>query len=325
MKLNWGILACGRIARKFAADLQLVEGGVLYAVASRELSRAKEFANEFPANKIYGSYLELVQDPEVDVIYIASPHAMHPEHTKLCLEHGKAVLCEKAFALNYFDALEMVNLARSKNLFLMEALWSRFLPHYLKVREMIAQGMIGDLKGVIANFGFKSTQTEDGRHFNPSLGGGSLLDIGIYNVFFAQSILGVPDQIISSMNTSSTGVDEQCSIIMKYNDGKMATLFSSFASNLETDADIFGTQGRIRLTNRFYEPTATIQYYPEQVDSKQEIHVQKEQGWGYQHEIRHVHQCIEAGLTESPLHSLNDTLSLMKTLDAVRVGMGLAY
>ena len=325
MKLNWGILACGRIARKFAADLQFVEGGNLYAVASRDLSRAKEFANEFPAHKTYGSHLELVQDPEVDVIYIASPHAMHPEHTTLCLEHGKHVLCEKAFALNYNDALAMVNLARSKKLFLMEALWSRFLPHYIKVREMISEGMIGEIKGVIANFGFKSTQTEEGRHFNPSLGGGSLLDIGIYNVFFAQSILGLPDNILSSMNKSSTGVDEQCSIIMKYDDGKMATLFSSFAANLETDADIFGTKGRIRLTNRFYEPTATIQYYPEQIDSRREIFIEKEPGWGYQHEIRHVHQCLEAGLTESPMHSLNDTLSLMKTLDAVRAGMGLTY
>ncbi len=325
MKLNWGVLACGRIARKFAADLQLVEGGTLYAVASRDLNRAKEFANEFPSEKIYGSYLELVQDPHVDVVYVASPHAMHPDHTKLCLEHGKAVLCEKAFALNYTDALEMVNLARSKNLFLMEALWSRFLPHYLKVREMISGGMIGDLKGVIANFGFKSTQTEDGRHFNPSLGGGSLLDIGIYNVFFAQSILGIPDQIRSSMNTSSTGVDEQCSIIMNYKNGKMATLFSSFASNLETDADIFGTKGRIRLTNRFYEPTSTILYYPDQIDSRLEIRIDKEPGWGYQHEIRHVHQCLEAGLTESPMHSLDDTLSLMNTLDAVRRSMGLEY
>ena len=325
MSLNWGILACGRIARKFAADLKLVDGATLYAVASRDVNRAKEFASEFPAEKVYGSYLELVQDPNVDVVYIASPHAMHPEHTKLCLEHGKAVLCEKAFALNYNDALDMVNLARTKNLFLMEALWSRFLPHYIKVREMISEGMIGELKGVIANFGFKSTQTEEGRHFNPSLGGGSLLDIGIYNVFFAQSILGVPDEIISSMNASSTGVDEQCSIILKYNGGKMATLFSSFASNLETDADIFGTEGRIRLTNRFYEPTASIQYYPEQIDSRREIFVEKESGWGYQHEIQHVHECLASGFTESPIHSLDDTLALMKTLDAVRACMGLTY
>ena len=212
----------------------------------------------------------------------------------------------------------MVNLARSKNLFLMEALWTRFLPHYAKVREMIDAGMLGDLKGVIANFGFLSTQGPDQRHFNPALGGGSLLDIGIYNVFLAQTILGKPDEVIASMTPASTGVDEQCAIIFKYKNGRMASLFSSFASNLETDADIFGTQGRIRLTNRFYEPTATIQYYPDQVDSRTLVPVEKEPGWGYQHEIRHVVDCLNKGLKESPVWGLDETLALMETLDRIR-------
>jgi predicted dehydrogenase len=207
----------------------------------------------------------------------------------------------------------------------MEALWTRFLPHYAKVRDMISAGMLGDLKGVVANFGFKSTQTPDQRHFNPALGGGSLLDIGIYNVFLAQTILGKPDEIIASMTPASTGVDEQCSIIFKYKNGRMASLFSSFASNLETDADIFGTQGRIRLTNRFYEPTATIQYYPDQVDSRTLVPVEKEPGWGYQHEIRHVVDCLNKGLKESPVWGLEETLALMETLDRVRESMQLFY
>lgn len=316
--IRWGILACGRIARKFAADLQLVEGATLVAVASRDIQRAREFAEDYPAKHVLGSYQELVDLPDVDIIYVASPHSHHHEHTLLCLNHGKAVFCEKAFAINSNQAREMVDLARNKNLFLMEALWTRFLPHFIKVREMINDGMLGELKGVVANFGFLSSQTPDQRHFNPALGGGSLLDIGIYNVFLAQTLLGKPDEIIASMTPASTGVDEQCAIIFKYQNGRMATLFSSFASNLETDADVFGTKGRIRLTNRFYEPTATIQYYPEQVDSRTFVSIEKEPGWGYQHEIRHVVDCLNKGLKESPVWGLDETLALMETLDRVR-------
>lgn len=316
--IRWGILACGRIARKFAADLQLVEGATLVAVASRDIQRAREFAEDYPAKHVLGSYQELVDLPDVDIIYVASPHSHHHEHTLLCLNHGKAVFCEKAFAINSNQAREMVDLARNKNLFLMEALWTRFLPHFIKVREMINDGMLGELKGVVANFGFLSSQTPDQRHFNPALGGGSLLDIGIYNVFLAQTLLGKPDEIIASMTPASTGVDEQCAIIFKYQNGRMATLFSSFASNLETDADVFGTKGRIRLTNRFYEPTATIQYYPEQVDSRTFVSIEKEPGWGYQHEIRHVVDCLNRGLKESPVWGLDETLALMETLDRVR-------
>lgn len=317
-KIRWGILACGKIARKFASDLQYVEGAELVAVASRSIKRAREFTAEYPARHVLGSYEALVALEDVDIIYVASPHSHHHQHTLLCLNNGKAVFCEKAFALNSNQAQEMVDLARRKNLFLMEALWTRFLPHYAKVREMIAVGMLGNLKGVVANFGFLSTQTSDQRHFNPALGGGSLLDIGIYNVFLAQSILGKPDEIIAAMTPASTGVDEQCSIIFKYKNGSVASLFSSFASNLETDADIFGTGGRIRLTNRFYEPTATIQYYPDQVDSRTLVPVEKEPGWGYQHEIRHVVECLNKGLKESPVWGLDETMALMETLDQVR-------
>jgi predicted dehydrogenase len=325
MKIRWGILACGRIAKKFAADLELAEGAELVAVASRDKQRAIDFSNEFPAKYAFGSYQELVEHPEVDVIYIASPHAQHHEHTLLCLNHGKAVLCEKAFAINSPQASEMIELARKKNIFLMEALWSSFLPHYLKVREMISEGMIGEVKGVLANFGFKPMDPVPDRLFNPDLGGGALLDIGIYPVFFAQSILGKPDKILASMDIASTGVDEQCSMIFQYKNGQTASLFSSLASNLETDADIFGTKGRIRLTSRFYEPSATILYYPDKVESRQIVSLERENGWGYQHEIRHVNECLRKGLNESPIHTLDDSLALMNTLDSIRAQMGLKY
>ena len=324
-KIRWGILACGKIAKKFAADLKLVEDGELIAVASRDVERAKQFAADFPAKYVFGSYEELVNCDEVDAIYVASPHSHHHEHTLLCLNHGKAVLCEKAFAINQQQAKEMIDLARTKKVFLMEALWTRFLPHYLKVRDMIAEGKLGELKGVLANFGFKPPAPVSPRLFEPALGGGSLLDIGIYPVFLAQSILGVPDSITAKMDPAHTGVDEQCSMVFHYKNGMTANLFSTLASNLETDADIFGTKGRIRLTNRFYEPSATIQYYPDIITSRTIIPIEKEAGWGYQHEIRHVNECLQKGLTESPVWSLDETLSLMQTLDAIREGMGLRY
>ena len=323
--VRWGILACGKIAKKFAADLKLVGDGELVAVASRDIERAKQFAAEYPAKHIFGTYEELVNCDEVDAIYVASPHSHHHEHTMLCLHHGKAVLCEKAFAINQHQAKEMIDLAREKKVFLMEALWTRFLPHYLKVREMIEEGKLGELKGVLANFGFKPPEPVSPRLFEPSLGGGSLLDIGIYPVFLAQSILGVPGSISAKMDPASTGVDEQCSMVFHYKNGMTASLFSTLASNLETDADIFGTQGRIRLTNRFYEPSATIQYYPDIITSRTIIPIEKEPGWGYQHEIRHVNECLQKGLTESPIWTLDDTMNLMKTLDGVREVMGLRY
>jgi predicted dehydrogenase len=323
--VRWGILACGKIAKKFAADLKLVGDGELIAVASRDIERAKQFAAEYPAKYIFGSYQELVNCDEVDAIYVASPHSHHHEHTMLCLNHGKAVLCEKAFAINQHQAKEMIDLARAKKVFLMEALWTRFLPHYLKVREMISEGKLGELKGVLANFGFKPPEPVSPRLFESALGGGSLLDIGIYPVFLAQSILGVPDSISAKMDPAPTGVDEQCSMVFHYKNGMTANLFSTLASNLETDADIFGTKGRIRLTNRFYEPSATIQYYPDIITSRTIIPIEKEPGWGYQHEIRHVNECLQKGLTESPVWTLDDTLNLMKTLDAVRAIIGLKY
>jgi predicted dehydrogenase len=323
--IKWGILACGRIAKKFASDLKYVEGAELVAIASRDIEKAKAFATEYPAKHVVGSYEELVQLGDVDVVYVASPHSHHHEHTLLCLNHGKAVLCEKAFAINAKQAEEMIALARSKKVFLMEALWTRFLPHFLKVKSLIEEGKLGEVKGVLANFGFKPMEPVPQRLFDPTLGGGALLDIGIYPVFLAQAILGVPDEILAHMNPAPTGVDEQCAIQFKYNDGRTASLFSTLASNLETDADIFGTSGRIRLTSRFYEPSATIQYYPGHVDSRTLIPVEREPGFGYQYEATHVGECLRNGLSESPVWSLNNTLSLMSTLDRIREKMGLKY
>ena len=323
--IKWGIIACGRIAKKFAADLKLVEGAELVAVAARDLSRAKAFAEEFNVQHAFGSYEELVKFDEVDVIYVSSPHSHHHEHTLLCLNNGKAVLCEKAFAINSKQAQEMVALARTQKVFLMEAMWTRFLPHYLKVKEMLDEGKIGEIKGVLAHFGFRPLPPMPQRIYDPTLGGGALLDIGIYPVFLAQSLMGVPDEIMAHMIPASTGVDEQCSILFKYKNGQSANLYATFTTSLETNADIFGTGGRIRLTNSFYKPSSKIQYYTGLVDTLTSIPTETDPGFGYQYEARHVGECLRQGLTESPVWSLEDTLGLMKTLDRIRLAMGLVY
>ena len=323
--IRWAILGCGRIARKFAADLKLAEGAELVAVGSRSQENADTFARDFQASRSHGSYEQLVADPEVDVIYIATPHNLHYENTLLCLEHNKAVLCEKAFAMNAKQAAEMIAVARQKKVFLMEALWSKFLPHYQKMMEMLHSNQLGAIRSVLVNFGFAPTPPIPQRLFDPALAGGTMLDIGIYNVFMALSVLGLPDEIEASMTPAPTGVDEQCAVLLKYNSGAMAQLFSTFSSNLATEADINGDKGRLRLTSRFYEPSTVMEYYPERVDSRQIIPVHKEGGFGYQFEARHVNECLRQGLTESAVMSHADTMDLIRTLDAVRAKAGIRY
>jgi predicted dehydrogenase len=324
-KIKWGILGGGRIARKFAGDLQLVNEAELVAMASRDAEKVSFFAHEFKVKNVYHSYEELAKDPEVDVIYIATPHAMHHEHALLCIENNKAVLCEKAFAINTRQAKEMIGAAGAKKVFLMEALWSKFLPHYNKVQQLLKGKQLGELKSMLVNFGFIPAWPPPSRLFDPALGGGTLLDIGIYNVFMVLSVLGKPDSIEASATLTDKSIDEQCAVLFRYNNGVMAQLFSSFTSNLPTEAEINGDIGRIRLTTRFYEPSATIEYYPGHPDSKTIIPVEKENGLGYQYEARHVCECLQKGLTESPVMTHADTLLMMETLDAIRAKAGIRY
>lgn len=324
-KIRWGILGCGKIARKFASDLRLVNDAELVAVGARELSTAQVFAKEFPARHVHGSYEELVNNSDVDVIYVATPHGLHYEHVMLCLRHKKRVLCEKAFAINCNQANEMIAFAKTQHVFLMEAFWTRFLPHYLVMKQMIAEGKVGTIQYINAEFGFKPTPPFAQRIYDPKLGGGALLDIGVYPVFLALDILGKPDRMEASMTPSSTGVDQQCAIQFFYANGAVAQLFCSFASNLATGADISGDQGRIRFTHRFHGPTTNLEYYPGIVDTRQQIEFEKAQGFGYEYEIRHVNECLHNNLTESPVLTYGSTLLLMQTLDEIRAKAGIHY
>jgi predicted dehydrogenase len=324
--IRWGILGCGHIAKKFASDLQYVEGAELIAAGSRSQAVADEFAGTFSIAHSHGSYESLANDAAVDVIYIASPHGLHHEHVLLCLRHNKAVLCEKAFAINSKQAQEMIATAKQQNIFLMEALWSKFTPQYNTVLQMIREGVLGEIRSMTANFGFIPDLPFPVRLYDASLGGGTLLDIGIYNVFMILSVLGRPDMIEACMTRASTGVDAQCAATFRYKNGAIAQLFSTFLSNLATEADICGTKGRIRMTPRFYNPTtAVIEFYPGRIETKQIIPHHSEPGFGYQYQARHVCDCLRQGLTESPVMSHLDTLLIMETLDRIRASAGIHY
>ena len=324
-KIRWGILGCGRIARKFAADLRLVDDAALIAIASRNKETLELFAKDFPCKHLHNSYDALVANNEVDIIYVATPHSHHYEHTMLCLNHNKAVLCEKPFSINSRQANEMIKTAKERNVFLMEGLWSKFLPHYKKLQELLQRKTLGDIKSVLVNFGFKVSGNSPQRLFDPLLGGGTLLDIGIYNVFITLSILGKPDIIEATMTPASTGVDEQIAVLFKYNNGAMAQLFSSFVTNLPTQAEINGTEGCITLTTRFYEPSATIQLSKKVPYEREIIPVDKVAGFGFQYEVRHVNECLKKRLLESPVMTHADTLLLMEILDTIRKKARIEY
>jgi predicted dehydrogenase len=324
-KIRWGILGCGRIAGKFAADLSLLPDAELVSVGSRSLDKARAFAQVNGFRKAHGTYETLAADPEVDVIYIASPHAHHHEHTLLCLENNKAVLCEKAFAIHAGQAAEMIQMAREKRHFLMEALWTRFLPHYQLVMDWLKEGRLGSIRSMQVNFGFRPMDPIPQRLYDPALGGGTLLDIGIYNVFMVHSVLGWPDEIQAVMTPAPSGVDEQLAIQFRYRNGALAQMLSTFRSDLATEADIAGEQGRLRLHNRFYEPSTSIEFFSGRFDTKQSIPFHREPGWGYQFQARHVQECLRKGLTESPVMPLDLTLELMRLMDEIRRIAGIRY
>ena len=324
--IRWGILGAGSIARKLASDIALVDNAELVAIGSRSKEKAAAFAKEFNIPHINYSYEELAANVDVDVVYVATPHSHHHENTLMCLENNKAVLCEKAFAVNYRQAKQMADKAKEKNLFLMEAMWTKFLPHYNKMKEVVDSGQLGSISSVLINFGFRPRTPVPDRLFDPALAGGTILDIGVYNVFIAMSVLGRPDEIEAHMTPAPSGVDEQCSVLFKYNNGAMAQMFSSFVAHLPTEAEINGSAGRLKLTHRFYAPESTLEFYPERMDSKQLVPFNNAQnGWGYHHEVRHVCECLENGLKESPVMTLANTLEMMKVLDGIRQKAGIRY
>jgi predicted dehydrogenase len=323
-KIRWGILGCGNIANKFATDLKLVEDAELVAVASRDLQKAVEFSKTHPSKFVFDSYEALASCPEVDVIYIATPHGLHHEHAMLCIRHKKAVLCEKAFALNFSEARDMIEAAKRNGVFIMEAFWTRFLPQYDKVVSLIQKDEIGEIRMLQADFGFDADPKLKSRLYEPSLGGGALLDIGIYPVFIAISLLGRPTEIMAAMKPFPSGVDQQIAIILKFESGALANLSATFEVITPVEAMIAGKKGMIRMTNRFHNAIGNVELLKDGVPVDiGSIH--RETGTGYQFEARHVGECLRKNLLESPVMRHEDTLLLIETLDRIRATCGIHY
>ena len=312
---RWGIIGAGKISEKFAEGLKSASKAECYAVASRDISKAEEFAAKNGFAKAYGSYEAMLSDPDVDIVYIATPNNLHHSNTIAALSAGKNVLCEKPFALNSNELKDMIDLARSKKLFLMEALWSRFLPSIIKAKELIESNKLGKAHVVQADFGFYSGYNPEGRLFNPSLGGGSLLDIGIYSVFLSLFLFGYPDEISALSVKSPSGTDNTNGIIFSYDDGRVASLMSSFAVNLDTEARIYCDKGKITLHRMFHCPTS-VTVSEGNVTEKLPIEFS---GNGYNYEADEVMRCLDLSLTESPLWNLDSSIELIKLLDEIRL------
>lgn len=319
--INWGIIGLGNIAHKFATDLLTIDDANLYAVASRNQNKANTFASKYKATKAYDSYEALAKDPNIDAVYIATPHALHKENTLLCLEHNIAVLCEKPFAMNVEEVNAMITKAKAKNVLLMEALWTYFLPHYQYVLKAIENKMYGEVVKLEADFGFYRAFDDATRLFNKSLGGGSLLDIGIYPIFAALSTLGNPENMKAKATYFENGADSSCTMHFDYGNTK-AVLKSTLIEDTPTQAIFHCEKGIIKIDMQFYAPT-TVTLIPN--EGKGETIDFNYKTIGYNYEAIHFNKLLQQGKTESDVMTFEFSKQLIMTLDAVRKQINLEY
>ncbi|MDC7997751.1 Gfo/Idh/MocA family protein [Gilvibacter sediminis] len=312
--IRFGIIGLGKIAGRFAEDLALHPEASLQAVASRSTKKARAFAKQYEAVSHYGSYDALFKDSEVDVVYVATPNHLHYQQTMDALEAGKHVICEKPFALDATQVKKMINKAKAEQLFLMEALWTRFIPATEKVLELIGQGVIGQPVSIRADFGFPASQDPNGRLFNRSLGGGSLMDIGIYPLYLSYLLLGRPEAIDAEATMHYTGVDSHCHMELSYDEGQSAILESTFLETTPTEAIIEGTEGGIYMHPRFHHCQAISIEKNGTLETLELPYM----GRGYYHEIDEVVSCLKAGKIQSEKMAHKHSMDLISLLDAVR-------
>lgn len=324
---NWGILAPGKIATKFATALAYVDGANLYSVASRDQRRAELFAKEFGVQNVAQDYNALIHDSAVDVIYIASPHSFHPDQAIQCLEAGKAVLCEKPMAVNARQAERVIETARANQVFYMEAVWTRFMPVYRAIRAWLDAGEIGDIVSINANFGFNFPFDPASRLYNPDLAGGALLDMGIYPITFAQWVMGdaMPERIQALGQLGASGVDESVAITLKYPQGALATLTTTTLANTDYTAWIIGTRGKIKVPLFWFSHRAELIATERVTDTVVDRFDQQHACNGYEHEILEVQRCLSAGGQQSAAMPWGTSLRLMQIMDEVRAQIGLVY
>ncbi|MFF2944426.1 Gfo/Idh/MocA family protein [Streptomyces niveus] len=319
---RWGVLATGGIAATFTGDVQAMADAEVVAVASRSEPSAKAFADRFGIPRAYGDWAGLVADPDVDIVYVATPHSAHRAAAGLALEAGKPVLCEKAFTLNAREAGELVALAGERGLFLMEAMWMYCSPVVRRMTELIADGAIGEVRTVQADFGLQGPFAPEHRLRDPALGGGALLDLGVYPVSFAQLILGEPDRVQADALLSPEGVDLNTGMLLGWDSGATALLSCSVTARTASTATVTGTAGRIELPSGFFHPDAFMLH---REGRDPERHAVESPLTGMQHEAAEVSRCLRAGKKESPLVPLAGSLAVMRTLDAVRERVGVRY
>jgi predicted dehydrogenase len=318
----WGIIGLGKIAEKFASDLLTIPNAKLHAVASSSsLEKAKKFAEKYQVSHYFDSY-EAIFQAKLDVIYIATPHTLHAENTILCLTNKVAVLCEKPFAMNLQQVQKMVDLAQKNEVFLMEALWTRFIPAIRKTIQLIEDGRIGKIKSIQADFGFLAPFQPEKRTLNPELGGGALLDIGIYPAYLSLLLLGYPSEVQAASIIGKTGVDETTSFIFKYGNEATAVLNCSFATRTPTEAYIFGEKGYIKIHSRFIEAKAITLYEEEK---EPETFTFERNTWGYNFEAEEVMKCLKDNKKQSDLMPHSMSIQLIKILDEIRQKTGIYY
>ena len=322
-KIRWGILGTGNIAHQFARGLMGLTDAELVAVGSRKPDHAASFANEFNIPRVHVGYEALAKDEHVDVVYVCTPHPMHAENAVLCLENGRHVLCEKPFTVNHKEALEVVNTAKKYNRFLMEGMWTRFIPATQQVCTWLYEGQIGEVRQLQANFGFRAGVDSKSRLFSLELAGGSLLDVGVYTVSMASMVFGsAPTSMTSAVSLGETGVDEQACMLFQYANGAMAVLSSAIRVNLHHDVFIMGTEGIIQLHSPFWCSNAATLHIHGQDARHVDLPIE---GNGFNYEAKAVGDCIRKGLTESSVMPLAETLEIMQTLDEIRTQWGLKY
>jgi predicted dehydrogenase len=312
--VRWGFIGTGKIAQTFAQDLRLIDEGEVVAVGSRHRETAEAFADEFNIPRRYDSYEALVSDPDIDAVYVGTPHPMHLENASLALGHGKPVLVEKAFTMNAAEARELVALARSKNLFMMEAMWTRFLPHVVALRDLVSRGELGELVMVEADHGKWFEPDPHFRLFAPELGGSAMLDLGVYPVSFASMLLGSPSRMVSMVDPAFTGVDGQASMIFGYDSGAQALLTCTSRARSATRACVTGTLARVEIDADFYSPT-NFRLITRRGDVTAFDFTVPPRGLRFQ--AIEVARCLEEGLLESPTMPLDETISIMETMEKV--------
>jgi predicted dehydrogenase len=321
-ELRWGVLGTGGIASAFVEDLKGLAGAETVAVGSRSRTTAEAFAARFGVPHSFGSYEELVTDPHVEAVYVATPHPFHHACALLALQAGKPVVVEKPFTLNASQALDLVSEARARGIFLMEAMWTRFLPHMVKIDQLVRHGRLGEVRSITADLGGFAAVDPRSRLYDPRLGGGALLDIGVYLVSFAHLILGAPQRILASSNRTVAGVDSQTAVTLEYPTGGQALLLMSFEADTPGRAVINGTQARLEIDGPFFRPAG---FRIIDRDGKVESWSEPHEGVGLRHQAKEVADCIRLGRRESDRMPLDETLAVMTTLDRIRDRIGLSY